>query len=288
MPTELFSNDAATTLAAAVAAADTTISVTSSAGFPTAATGTSQFRIRVDNEFMIVTNVSATTWTVTRGVEGSVVTTHAVGAAVTHVVTAESLQRVDHALRHVSGGPDPLYVHFGHNLPGLETFPRYAATQSGGLPNGQIVASLVTPEKNITISQLGFATGNTKHAAATLIRLGLWTYDESTGNATLVAETANDTTIFSTAFTFFTRPLDSARGGPLSYTMERGRRYVFTSLVVGATTSPNARGAIINASLAELNAKMALFKNNQTDHPAIGTALGTWDTGGTIFWGYAS
>ncbi len=75
---------ASTQLAAAIAAAATTITVRSSAGFPTATAGdpSTWFSIGIDNEQMTVTNTAGTTWTVVRGANGTVATTHAVNAAV--------------------------------------------------------------------------------------------------------------------------------------------------------------------------------------------------------------
>jgi hypothetical protein len=68
-----------TTVSTAMTAAQTTISVPSATGFPS--TGT--FRIRVDDENMTVTaGAGTTTWTVTRGVNSTLATTHAIGAAV--------------------------------------------------------------------------------------------------------------------------------------------------------------------------------------------------------------
>jgi hypothetical protein len=70
---------ASTTLTGAMTATQTTVSVTSASGFPT-----SQFQIRIDDEYMTVTGgFGTTTWTVTRGVGGSTATTHAIGQTVT-------------------------------------------------------------------------------------------------------------------------------------------------------------------------------------------------------------
>jgi hypothetical protein len=55
--------------------------------FPT----TGQFRIKIDAELMLVTAVSGTTFTVTRGIEGSTAASHANGATVTHILTAGAL-----------------------------------------------------------------------------------------------------------------------------------------------------------------------------------------------------
>lgn len=84
MPTEQFANNAQTTLAAAVTAGATTITVSATTGFPSGP----QFRIRVGDELMLVTAVSGATWTVTRGAEGTVAAPHAAGDSVTQVLTA--------------------------------------------------------------------------------------------------------------------------------------------------------------------------------------------------------
>ena len=83
---ENFANEYETTLSAGIGAADTSITVASATGAPSA-----NFRIRIDNEYLLVTNVSGTTFTVTRAVEGSTAASHSSGATVTHVLTAEGL-----------------------------------------------------------------------------------------------------------------------------------------------------------------------------------------------------
>ena len=63
---------ASTTLTSAITAAQTSLTVASSTGFPT-----SQFKIRVDDEVMTVTGGYGTTsWTVTRGVSGTTAAAH--------------------------------------------------------------------------------------------------------------------------------------------------------------------------------------------------------------------
>ena len=77
-------NFAETTLAAAITdTSGTSITVTSSASFPSA-----PFIIGIDTECMLVTNVSGTTWTVTRGYESSTAATHDNGATIYHDISA--------------------------------------------------------------------------------------------------------------------------------------------------------------------------------------------------------
>jgi hypothetical protein len=57
---EQYCNDPGTILTSPAASTDTTIQVSSSTGYPS----TGNFRIRVDDELMLVTAVSGATWTV--------------------------------------------------------------------------------------------------------------------------------------------------------------------------------------------------------------------------------
>jgi hypothetical protein len=89
MAIEKFANNAATTLSAAITSVSaTSLTVTSAASFP----ATGNFRIKIDSEILIVTNVSGTTFTVTRGAEGTTAATHANGADVIHLLTKGGLE----------------------------------------------------------------------------------------------------------------------------------------------------------------------------------------------------
>jgi Tfp pilus assembly protein PilV len=73
---------AATTLSGAATSGATTISVASASGFP----GTAGYRVKIDSEVVRVTaGAGGTTWTVTRGADGTLPSSHASGAAVTIV-----------------------------------------------------------------------------------------------------------------------------------------------------------------------------------------------------------
>lgn len=91
---EQFENNYTTTLNGAINDSTTTIVVTAG---PTTMTG--QFRIKIDNEIILVGSVSGTTFSsCTRGVEGTSAASHSNGATVTHVLTAGSLdQAIDDA-----------------------------------------------------------------------------------------------------------------------------------------------------------------------------------------------
>jgi hypothetical protein len=85
---EKFGNNASTTLNGTITSGAASLVVTSATGFPT----TGNFRILVDSggnlEYMIVTAVSGTTFTITRGAEGTTGVSHTSGVQVVQVVTA--------------------------------------------------------------------------------------------------------------------------------------------------------------------------------------------------------
>src|SRR5436190_22498956 len=87
MATEKFANNPTTTLNGAINNSVTSITVTSATTFPT----TGNFRILIDSEILLVTAVSGTTFTVTRGAEGTTAVTHADLASVDGIVTKGSL-----------------------------------------------------------------------------------------------------------------------------------------------------------------------------------------------------
>lgn len=89
---ENFANTYQTTLndAGGISSGDTSMVVASATGAPAA-----NFRVLIDSELILVTAKSGTTFTITRGIEGTSAASHADGATVTHVLTAESVRRAD-------------------------------------------------------------------------------------------------------------------------------------------------------------------------------------------------
>jgi hypothetical protein len=86
--TEYFSNNAVTSLAAPVTLIDLTITVVAPAfPFPVSF----PYRIRIADEFMLVTAAAGLVWTVTRGEEGTTIAVHAINDTVANVFTVESL-----------------------------------------------------------------------------------------------------------------------------------------------------------------------------------------------------
>lgn len=86
---EQFSNLGSTTLAAAISSSNVSLTVSSASNF----SSSGNFRILIDNELIEVTAVSGTTFTVTRGIEGTTAASHSTGATVTQVLTAGGLNQ---------------------------------------------------------------------------------------------------------------------------------------------------------------------------------------------------
>lgn len=87
---ELYTNDPGTTLNGTITSGVTSLTVTSATGFP----GSGTFRIRIDDEIMIVTAVSSNVFTVTRGAEGTSAASHTSGATINHLLTAGALDAI--------------------------------------------------------------------------------------------------------------------------------------------------------------------------------------------------
>lgn len=86
---ENLSNDFTTTLSSGIDATQTNVAVVSGTGSPAA-----NFRIRVDDELMLVTSKGAgTNWTVTRNVESTTGAVHSSGAIVAHVISTGGLSQ---------------------------------------------------------------------------------------------------------------------------------------------------------------------------------------------------
>jgi hypothetical protein len=132
MATERFANGAQTLLMSALSAVSgsgQTVSVTSAAGFP----GTGNFRIRIDDELMLVTAVSGTTWTVDRPIESTAVSAHSAGAPVVQVLTAAAMN----ALAPVSADQSANTVLAGPPAGGA-TAPAFRALVTADLPDGGV------------------------------------------------------------------------------------------------------------------------------------------------------
>jgi hypothetical protein len=154
----------------------------------------------------------------------------------------------------------------GQSLTVIDTVSRYDATNATPVTTGVVYWSFFTPLLNLNVSELTMVNGGTAGASLTLVRMGLYEFDGT--NLTLLAQTANDATLFTGTFTIYTRSFDTAGGYPANVTLTQGTRYATAFIVVG-TTMPNPYSAPLNlagtlALAPRLNAQLA----SQADLPA--------------------
>jgi Tfp pilus assembly protein PilV len=156
-------NTASTTLSSAITAAATSLTVGSASGFP----GSGSYRIRIDDEALTVTaGAGSTTWTVSRGSDGTLGSAHSSGATVTVV------QRIDVPTcgtapcttlvptKNVTGGDNRAYR--------VDTYATWTGVRTQGGTSGRSV-------KLITIVVRDQAAPNNVWARVSS------TFDESTG-----------------------------------------------------------------------------------------------------------
>lgn len=84
---EQFANFASSTLNGTISSGALSLDVVMATSFPSSG----NFRVLIDNELILVTGVSGTTFTVLRAQEGTSAASHTTGTAVTHIVTAGAL-----------------------------------------------------------------------------------------------------------------------------------------------------------------------------------------------------
>lgn len=84
---EQYANDAASTIVSDITAAATSVTITDASKFPTVPT----FRVRCENEIMIVTAVAASVFTITRGAEGTTAAAHVAGTAIGCILSRDAL-----------------------------------------------------------------------------------------------------------------------------------------------------------------------------------------------------
>ena len=139
----------------------------------------------------------------------------------------------------------------------VETVPRYAFTTTAvtATSNGCLFA-FFTPVVTLTVTQI---TMQTYGAASGLTtgRMALCTWSESTSTASVVAKCANDTSLFGSIQTQYTRSFSTAGGFPSSYTLVAGTRYAVVVYAVASTTYPTFVCAGMNSTAQQITPRMA-------------------------------
>ena len=153
MTTELYSNLAKTTLNGAITSSATTLTPTSTTGFPTPGGG-SQFRITIDSEIMIVTGVTTGVWTVTRGAESTTAAAHANLAPIYQTFTAASIAAVPIASGDLSGTTTTATV---SQITGSGGFVSILCNETWGASTATPTLSQATPLSDATVYSMHIA-----------------------------------------------------------------------------------------------------------------------------------
>lgn len=166
---------------------------------------------------------------------------------------------------------------------GESTCPRLDATASNLTATGSMRLSYFTATKTETIFQVAYFTGGTAAAATpTLVRYGVY-QEAGNGDLTLVASTANDTTLFAAAGTAYPKNLVAA------WSKTRGTRYAIGRLVVTAVQVPSLLGrpaaaAGAGAGIWFATPKLTAQATGLTDLPSTITAASLTSS---VFFDYA-
>jgi hypothetical protein len=170
-----------------------------------------------------------------------------------------------------------------------ETVNRVIGAASSDTPaTGTAALTMFRAEKTITVGNVSMITGASTSSGLTLARIGLYTIDGS-GNATLVARTASDTTLFNSSTTLYTRAFATAGGYPATYKIHQGSLYAIGVICVGSSGGNYQSTLILSAStvigdLMGLSPRLAGNLNSQTDLPTS-IASGSFVRRGRLHYG---
>lgn len=112
----------------------------------------------------------------------------------------------------------------GQDSAAYDIFPRFSASQTVAFTNGQLRVGVFTATRTMTVSNItGYCSvAGTDTGGTTYRRMALYTISGTT--ITLVARTANTTSLFTTTGAN-PAALDATGGYPATYTINAGTRY---------------------------------------------------------------
>lgn len=118
----------------------------------------------------------------------------------------------------------------------VETMPRSTLITAMVAPtDGTLYLTYFTPLVNVSVSTITVLSSASSAASGlTLARLGLYAA-AANGDVTLVARTANNTSLLGTTSTSYSEGLSTTGGFPASYSLAAGSRYAVGVLQVGTT-----------------------------------------------------
>lgn len=149
---------------------------------------------------------------------------------------------------------------------GEEILPRLAVNGAQGLDaSGSLHLTYFTARKTEAITKIQMVTDATAATGTTLARMGIYSVDGS-GNLTLLAATASDTTLFNASYSAFQRTLTT------TFNKVKGTRYAMGVLLVG-TGMPDVSAILSPAAVdSAIPPRLNGLVTGQADLPANITA----------------
>lgn len=157
---------------------------------------------------------------------------------------------------------DPVDAVYANKLTsGMENFPRDSITGYASLVSQRLSLVYFTCDKIFTATQIRSFSGTTAASGATTAKMGIYLVN-SDSTLTLLAKSANNTSLWSTINTVYTEVLDA------SVSMVRNQRYAFACLFDG-TTPPNLVGqSYTNGNILTYTPRLVGDFTGQTDIPS--------------------
>jgi len=172
-----------------------------------------------------------------------------------------------------------LTARFNQSTSVVDVIDRATVTTTRAPNTGTIFFSFFSPVSSVTVSSISMATAATVASSVTLARMGLYTWDGTT--LTLVARTASDTTLFTTASTVYTRSFDTTGSYPSNYALAAGTRYAVAVVVVASSVGTLLAGNAPN-TLAGLAPRVQAARSGVSD---LSTSVSSFQaTADTIIW----
>ena len=219
----------------------------------------------------------------TGGVYGVTTLTDSTSSTSTTTAATPASVKSSYDLAAAAVAADNFHLAMGFTTTTIETFSRNLTVVNSATwgASGRVLFAMFTPVKNLTIGTASFYCTTTP-TTTTTARMGLYTWDNATGTATLVARTANDATLFGTAAVLQSRAFDTTGGYPATYTLTAGSAYAFGIIFVG-TGTPTAGGVTIsNTAMQGLTPRVSGLRSTQSDLATVGSLT---DTNAIRIWG---
>ena len=150
-----------------------------------------------------------------------------------------------------------------------------------GGTSGMLSLAFFTAPTAMTVTTITFVNGGVASASLTLCKFALFTVSETITNAatvttpsvTMVAQTANDTTIGNVVHAVYSRTFSTAGGFPASYSLVAGTRYAVGFLLVGTTPGQWQTATVTAGTFMRLPPSVSGAVLSLSDMPTSATSV---------------